>query len=89
MWHRNRNASARNISMALIASVALFFGACGDDGGDDGQNPGADTGTAFVCDPAGANAAMGALLNAPVHADVEVVVKDPQHPGDPGPQNLP
>jgi hypothetical protein len=32
---------------------------------------------------------MGALLNAPVASDVQVIVKTPQHPGDPGPDNLP
>jgi len=41
------------------------------------------------CDPVGANPEMGALLNADLDSDVEIIVKDPQHPGDPGPLNLP
>jgi len=41
------------------------------------------------CDPKGANPEMGALLNAPVDSDVEVIVKKPQHPGKPGPKDLP
>jgi hypothetical protein len=41
------------------------------------------------CDPKGADPVMGMLLNAPVDSDVEVVVKKPQHPGTPGPLDLP
>ena len=41
------------------------------------------------CDAEGTNAEMGALLNASVEADVEVIVKKAQHPGKPGPKNLP
>lgn len=41
------------------------------------------------CDPAGPLPEVGALYNAPLAADVEVVVKTPQHPGRPGPSNLP
>jgi len=74
----------------LAASLTLVFATCGD---DDGQAT-FDASTTvdasgFVCDPVGANAEMGGLLNAAVDSDVEVIVKTPQHPGDPGPTNLP
>ncbi len=41
------------------------------------------------CDPEGTDPVMGKLLNAAVDSDVEVVVKKPQHPGKPGPLDLP
>lgn len=79
--------------LALCASALLSFVACGgdDDGTSEGTDagPGDDGAVGFICDPAGAFPAMGALLNAPVENDVEVIVKEPQHPGDPGPANLP
>ncbi len=85
----------RNSRFLTIAMCAAgLFGACGDD--DDGTSIDVDggvtidaSGTEFVCDPEGANPAMGALLNAPLEDGVEVVTKEPQHPGDPGPTDLP
>jgi len=74
----------------LAASLTLLFATCGDDDGQstiDASNIVDANG--FVCDPVGANAEMGMLLNAPVDSDVEVIVKTPQHPGNPGPNNLP
>jgi hypothetical protein len=75
-----------------LATTCLFV-ACGDDGGS-GNAPDANVGAfdadvTFVCDPKGANPAMGDLFNAPLANDVEVITKEPQHPGDPGPSNLP
>ena len=75
-----------------IGAFTLLLAGCpaGDDGNADttGETGEGET-EGFVCDPAGANPEMGALLNAPVADDVEVIVKDPQHPGQPGPENLP
>lgn len=51
----------------------------GDDDDDDG----------WECDPVGANPEMGMLLNEPLDPAVQVVQKVPQHPGNPGPLNLP
>lgn len=82
------------IKRTLLASVfagGLAFAACGDDDGGssaDANNTSNDA-AGFTCDPVGANPEMGALLNAPLESDVEVIVKNPQHPGDPGPDNLP
>lgn len=42
-----------------------------------------------VCDPTTNPEAQGRLLNAPLAAEVEVIQKTPQHPGPPGPNNLP
>ena len=83
------------ISSSLLAVCASVFlvSACGgdDDGGANESDAGADLdgSVEFVCDPEGAFPAMGALLNAPVDSDVEVISKEPQHPGDPGPESLP
>ncbi len=75
---------------------SLFIGsvlvACGEDGDSspvDAAGNSSDGDVAFVCDPVGANPGVGALLNAPLDSDVEVVVKTPQHPGNPGPLDLP
>ncbi|MEN0067754.1 MAG: hypothetical protein AAGA48_36835 [Myxococcota bacterium] len=43
----------------------------------------------YECDPVGADPQVGELLNAPLADDVEVIIKEPQHPGNPGPGNLP
>ena len=53
------------------------------DGGTDGDTDGEE------CDPVGADPDQAALLNAPVSAEVEVIVKQPQHPGPAGPDDLP
>ncbi len=78
-----------------LALAGLTLGACGDDD-DTGATPQADAsgdtfdgGAEYVCDPVGENPDHSALLNAPVEDDVEVIVKDPQHPGFPGPLDLP
>ncbi len=74
-----------------IALAGLSFAACGGDddlpAADSGTNN--DAGTTYVCDPVGANADQSALFNVPVAGDVEVIVKEPQHPGFPGPTDLP
>lgn len=79
-------------SLLLAAALALPVAGCGDDE-QTGMNADARTtdevDAGFVCDPVGDDPAMGALLNAPVESDVQIIVKDPQHPGDPGPENLP
>ena len=75
----------RSASLAVFLGLLGFAASCGD---DDGVTT-TDADTEFTCDPMGDDPAMGALLNAPVDSDVTVIVKDPQHPGDPGPDNLP
>ncbi len=57
--------------------------------GGDATSQGGEPNVDPECDAEGADAAMGKLLNAPVDSDVEVVVKKPQHPGKPGPLDLP
>ncbi len=77
-------------STLVAAGLVFAFASCGDDDGQvsfDASNVVDASG--FTCDPVGANPEMGMLLNAPVDSDVEVIVKTPQHPGDPGPANLP
>lgn len=81
--------------MSVRGGLALWLGvsalalpACNE------EEPGAqmddgDVDPAEECDPVGADAQMGELLNAPVAADVEVIVKEPQHPGAAGPLDLP
>lgn len=82
----------RFMKNTLLAGAFAFVAiGCSDDGGggdiDAGMEP--DAGMEYMCDPVGANPDVGALLNAPVDDDVEVIVKQPQHPGEPGPDNLP
>jgi hypothetical protein len=63
-----------------------------DDTPEIGGNVSSDGGEPSIdasCDPEGADPVMGKLLNAAVDSDVEVVVKKPQHPGKPGPLELP
>lgn len=84
-------------SWTVIATLAgsLCLTAC--DGGDADTADTADTDdasesdtdAALECDPEGPNPEQAALFNAPIEDDVEVVEKTPQHPGDPGPENLP
>lgn len=85
----------RELLFVSISSVllALSLASCGDDGASANDagvvaDGGVDAG-GFVCDPVGANPVVGELLNAPVASDVEVIVKEPQHVGNPGPENLP
>ena len=66
----------------------MFLVACGGTKTTDTSDSSVDVDT-WVCDPVGADATMGALLNAPLADDIEVVFKDPQHPGLPGPDDLP
>lgn len=82
-------ATANKFTTTFLA-IALL-GACGDDGAvTDDNGPGGSTGSSSAqCDPVGVEAEVGMLLNAPVEADVEVIIKQPQHPGAPGPENLP
>jgi hypothetical protein len=83
------------VKSVLIICVAGLATACGDDdtsGSDDIDASMTSDDAAvggYVCDPEGADPEMGELLNAPLEDDVEVIVKTPQHPGDPGPENLP
>jgi hypothetical protein len=72
--------------LPLLLSLAT---ACGDDSGS-GADAGADQDAgAYVCDPVGNNPAQSELFNAPLAEGVEVIDKTPQHPGDPGPADLP
>lgn len=84
---------ARSMLPSLLALVLGFaLTACPetDDGNGNGDGEtGNDDGADGSCDPVGDNPEMGALLNAPVAADVEVIAKTPQHPGPAGPENLP
>ncbi|MFT4628297.1 MAG: hypothetical protein ACI8PZ_006992 [Myxococcota bacterium] len=74
-------------TVLAIASVGLLISCGGKNGGDTSDS--APVTSDFVCDPVGADPVMGGLLNAPLEADVEVVWKEPQHPGAPGPADLP
>lgn len=81
----------KNLLASLLLASSLSLLGCGDDGGTGNPDAAPDPGDAagYTCDPVGPNPGMGALLNAPVDSDVEVIVKAPQHPGDPGPNDLP
>ncbi len=75
-----------------VVAGGVFVGAC--DGGDESEGSDTDQGETdsvgdLDCDPQGAIPEVGALLNAPVEDDVEVIVKTPRHPGPPGPTALP
>lgn len=75
-----------------LGFAGLVLTLCGCPTSDDDPPPGQDTegdSDGAVCDPVGADAEMGMLLNAPVAEDVEVIVKTPQHPGAAGPSDLP
>jgi len=78
----------------VVLGLVVGLSACGDDAGSADDAAGTGTGgggddAAAMCDPVGATPEVGALLNAPVAADVEVIQKTPQHPGAPGPVDLP
>ncbi|TPV95144.1 MAG: hypothetical protein B7733_11545 [Myxococcales bacterium FL481] len=81
----------------FVVALALSATSCGDDSddpdemGDDDDAAGDDDDAGgWVCDEVGAHPEMGALLNAPVDpAQVEIIVKVYQHPGNPGPLELP
>ena len=82
----------QTLSFQLLALTALLMGATGcpsSSSSADGDETGGSDGGDYVCDPVGDNAAVGELLNAPLADDAEVIQKEPQHPGDPGPDNLP
>ncbi len=74
------------ISWALAAMFVAGL-SCTDD--PEGMDDASDDGAEQMCDPVGPNPQVGALLNAPVADDVEVIVKTPQHPGPAGPDQLP
>ena len=79
---------------SYMSIVCLAFALAGCPAADDvaeteGEEEQETSGGNFECDPVGANPAVGELINAPVADDVEVIVKTPQHPGGPGPDNLP
>lgn len=85
--------------LLITGSFALAFGlaigglsACSSDDpetGNDGGVTGTDgSTTGWQCDPA-SGTPQGQLLNAPLDNGVEVIMKTPSHPGDPGPDNLP
>ena len=76
--------------LCTAVMISLCLG-CGDSDSNPANDAGieADASTEWMCDPVGSNPEMGALLNAPLANDVEVIEKTPQHPGHPGPDNLP
>ncbi len=86
-------AIVNRVSTACAISLLMLSLACGDDDADNVTNDddvsGMTEGVPADCDPVGAVPEVGALLNAPVEADVEVIIKTPRHPGPPGPENLP
>lgn len=59
------------------------------EGGSAGASEGGAPTSDDSCDPKGADPIMGKLFNEPVESDVEVIVKKAQHPGKPGPLDLP
>lgn len=82
-----KTLSYTSLAVALFAASAAFVSACNEDEpgmADDDGNVDPEE-----CDPEGVDPEMGALLNAPVAADVEVIQKVPQHPGAAGPLDLP
>ncbi len=87
----SRQKTIRCCGAALVAAC-LSLAACGDEGGSeeaDAAVNAADANTVFQCDPKGVNPEMGDLLNAELEQGVEVIVKEPVHPGNPGPIDLP
>jgi hypothetical protein len=86
----NARRTIKQIVVASVFAAGIAVAACGDDsGGSPDASSNVFDAAGFTCDPVGSNPAMGALLNATLEGDVEVIVKTPQHPGDPGPTNLP
>ena len=84
----------KKIFELVVFSLVVGLSACGDDAASDDDAAGTGTGgggdgAAAMCDPVGATPEVGALLNAPVAADVEIIEKVPQHPGAAGPVDLP
>lgn len=73
-----------HIPLRYLLPLMLLVGCPADDDPTDSETDGV-----VECDPVGDNPIMNGLLNEPVQADVEVITKTPQHPGDPGPDNLP
>jgi hypothetical protein len=69
-----------------LAAAMMTVPACNEEPAAEGQD---DNGEEAQCDPVGVDAERGMLLNAPLAADVEVIQKQPQHPGAPGPLGLP
>ena len=76
-------------SAAFTAVLSLSLLGCPAAQGDEETSETSGETGSPVCDPQGANPEMGELLNAPLADDVEIIVKTPQHPGEPGPDNLP
>lgn len=74
-------------ALALGLAAALTTG-CPESEPPEEDTQETDEGAA-ECDPVGEIPQVGELYNAPLEADVEVVVKTPQHPGAPGPRDLP
>ncbi|MBA3393167.1 MAG: hypothetical protein H0T89_11005 [Deltaproteobacteria bacterium] len=80
------------IWVGLLAASTLMAAACGDDANtptDAATIDAVDAAEGCICDPVGAFPQQGALLNAPLKTDVEVLVRQPRHPGCAGPKNLP
>jgi hypothetical protein len=84
----------RNLIIAAFLVLALGAAACDDEPTDMNPDGGMmmmnnDSGMQMEeCDP-NEGPAHVQLLNAPVAAGVEVIMKTPQHPGEPGPNGLP
>ena len=83
--------TARPRLFVTFALAMCLIPACDDDSGADtgGDDPTTAGDQDASCDPVGLYPAMNALINAPLAADVEVVIKQPTHPGAPGPLGLP
>lgn len=84
----------RMIMVGLSAASLLMAAACGDDGSNSAPDAAMtdaapDAFAGCTCDPVGAVPAQGALFNAPLNTDVEVLVRAARHPGCAGPNNLP
>jgi hypothetical protein len=92
MKMKTKDTSFEPMPFLALAALLLATTACpsSTSSGDSDETAASDDdGSDYLCDPVGDNPTVGELLNAPLADDVEVIQKEPQHPGDPGPENLP
>lgn len=81
----------RQTICVALSSACLMLAACGDDNAataDASVDTPSDA-EGCVCDPVGAFPMQGTLLNATLTSDVQVITREPRHPGCAGPEDLP